>query len=50
MKVINDVWNMCINKCTTNGWLIGIMQTKGNNSACYEIIYNLREIRDDDYL
>ena len=46
MKGINDVWNMCIIKCITNRWLIGMMLVKGNNSRRNEITHNNGELRD----
>ena len=46
MICITDVWNMCIIKCITNGWLIGIMIIKGRNSGRNKMTRNKVDFRD----
>ena len=43
---ITDLWNMCIIKCITNGWLIEIMIIKGRNSGRNKITRNKGNFRD----
>ena len=46
MQGIIDVWNMCIIKCITNGWLIEIIIIKGRNSGHNKITHNKGNFRD----
>ena len=49
MKGNNDAWNICRNQCIVNGWLFRSKLVKGDNSGCYKIINNERELRDVVY-
>ena len=49
MKGTNDAWNMCMNQCIVNGWLLKAKLVKGNNWR-YKIINNECELLDTVYL